>query len=224
MSKLSKEKFLELSRDIKEKTQEAVVKISEGSNKKLGFIPSVNLPALFTCRGCGCNSECYCLHYPMASANAIKSHWRNLNQYLKDSESYFNQIIYYLNNPIKTYKYFRWHSSGDIVDYKYFVGVVKVARECKNTNFLIFTKKFEIVNEWLDQNKELPSNLNVVLSHWDKTFKVENPYNLLCAYINFGDSRNEEIPKSAVPCSGDCSTCGGCWMLKKNESVVFDLH
>jgi hypothetical protein len=92
---------------------------------------------------------------------------------------------------------------------------------------MAFTKKYEIVNEYIDKNGKLPDNLNIMFSAWDKFWEFDNPHNLGVAYVNFKDKRrNTEIPKYAFKCPGDestCSACGACWN-KRLKAVVFDQH
>lgn len=196
-------------------------------NSKLGgFIPSIDLPPIITCRkNAPCRKGCYALKGNFRYSTKIKSMADNLNEYKVDSQKFFNSIAEFLNNGDILYRFFRWFGAGDIVDEKFFEGVVDVANRCPQTKFLMFTKKYEIVNEYLDKNEKLPDNLHIVFSMWDKTFKVENPHNLPKAYVNFKDKTcNPEIPEFAIPCTGDCSTCKSCWSLVKNQSVYFNQH
>lgn len=201
------------------------VKISL-TNSKLGTqIPSVNLPPIITCRkNTPCAHGCYACKGHYLYKNVKDSLKNNLAYYLYDSEGFFNDIAKFLTNGLVNYKFMRWSASGDIVDLNYLFGMVKVARKCKNVKFLCFTKKFEIVNEYLKDNI-LPNNLKIVFSAWDKTFTVDNPYNLPVAYVNFKKKeRNPEIPELAIPCEGSCPECMSCWSLKKGQSVVFKQH
>jgi hypothetical protein len=89
----------------------------------------------------------------------------------------------------------------------------------------MFTKKFEIVNDFIKNNGDLPNNLRVVFSAWDKNFFVPNPYNLPIAYVNFCDSsKNPDIPVTAFKCSGNCEKCLTCWQLQNGQATVFNQH
>lgn len=202
------------------------VKISR-TNEKLGVaIPSVNLPAICTCRkNTPCAKTCYANKGNFKYPKVVKSLNNNLACFVSDKNEYFNDIINYLNNGMTIYKYFRWHASGDIVNADYLEGMIKVAKKCKLTKFLAFTKKFELVNEYLASGRKLPSNLKIVFSAWDKNFEIENPYNLPVAYVNFKNkTKNPSIPHLAIPCGGKCEKCLSCWTLVKGQSVVFDQH
>ena len=46
---------------------------------------------------------------------------------------------------------FRFHVGGDIIDNIYFDYMVAIARDFPETKFLAFTKKYEIVNAYIDR-------------------------------------------------------------------------
>lgn len=197
------------------------------SNQKLGgFIPSVNLPPIITCRtDAPCAKNCYACKGHFLYTNVKQSHLDNLQAYTNNASGYFQDIIDFIKNGLVIYKFFRWHSSGDIVDADYFNGVVKVADACKSTRFLVFTKKFEIVNSFIENGGEMPENLAVVFSAWDNNFEVKNPYNLPVAYVDFSDkNKNPEIPVTAFRCGGNCEKCLTCWSIQKGQATVFNQH
>jgi len=191
------------------------------SNSKLGLsIPSINLPPITTCRkNAPCSKGCYATRGNFCFSNVKNSHLRNLDIYKNDPTFYFDSIR--LASALS--KYFRWHSAGDIVDEQYFVGMVKVARQNKDTNFLCFTKKYEIINEYLNSGKRIPKNLTTVFSNWDN-FVCENPFNLPTTWVWAKEFNNEIIPKTSIPCAGKCYQCQACWQLKKGQSVFFKKH
>lgn len=195
------------------------------TNSKLGDkIPSLNLPTTVCRADAPCKKGCYARKGNWLFPNVVNSLQQNLNEFNENPTKFFNDIIEWLNNDDVTFKFFRWFSSGDIVNQTFLNGMVKVAKKCKNTKFLCFTKKFELVNEYLNAY-ELPKNLKIVLSAWDKDFKVDNPHNLPMTYVYFKDaSRNAEIPEFAIPCQGTCQKCKACWNLKKGQSVYFHQH
>lgn len=200
------------------------MKISLTNSKLGGKIPSLNLPTTICRDDAPCKKECYANKGNWLFPNVQKGLQNNLKEFLQDKEKFFNDIINYLNNDDITYKFFRWFSSGDIVNYDFLMGMVRVAIASPQTKFLCFTKKFNLVNTFLDFN-ELPKNLKIVFSGWGKGFNVENPHNLPTTWVNFKDkSKNADIPEFAIPCKGSCSTCKACWSLEKGQSVYFDQH
>lgn len=196
------------------------------TNSKLGgYIPSLSLPAGITCRSdAPCHKGCYAKRGRFLYPNVQKSLQNNLQEYQENPEKFFNDVIEYLNNDEVIYKFFRWFSSGDIVDMQFLYGIVKVAKACPMTKFLCFTKKHNLVNMWLSVGNEFPENLRIVFSGWDESFEVENPFNLPTTYVYFKGQSNKHIPEYAIPCKGLCKNCKACWSLQKGQSVYFDKH
>ena len=197
------------------------------TNSKLGsLIPSINLPPIKTCRpDAPCARLCYALRGRWRYSNVQASRENNYQQYLKDPEGYFASIKQFLTSGLVNYKFFRFHSSGDIPEFTYLEMMLKLAREVPETKFLAFTKRFEMVNRAVDAHLEIPENMKFVFSAWDKGFEVPNPHNFPVTYVNFCDkTKNPEIPEFAIPCVGSCEKCQACWSLHKGQSVVFHQH
>ena len=131
-------------------TNKNQISISNG-NSKMGHIPSVSLPPIITCTNCdSCAQKCYanklCRIYPSVK-NAYN---RNLEILKADRENYFDQI----KATAKISAFFRFHVSGDIIDIDYFSRMCKLSRDCKNTKFLVFTKNYNVVNEYLNNHRK----------------------------------------------------------------------
>jgi len=205
--------------------------VTSTNNSKVGSnILTASMPVGITCRNdvnCFLNKECYGYRGNLNFANYKQSMIRNLELYLTNPEGYFKCIDTQLT--LIPYKYFRWFVTGDIPDEKFFTDImIKLALVHSNTKFLAFTKKYEIVNEWISQNGNLPENLVIILSSWD-FFVPENPHNLPMSYVQFKEKkRNDELPVDAIKCPRKCETCvqggTGCFNLKNGESVIFKKH
>lgn len=196
------------------------VSISQG-NRKMGAIPSVSLPPIVTCKNCAtCSKKCYakklCRIYP----SVRDAYNRNLEILQSDREEYFRQV----KESAKMSRYFRFHVSGDIVDIDYFDRMVKLARELKGTEFLVFTKNYEDVNEYLDTHKK-PANLHLILSLPFTGATINNPHSLPMASVIMKGSEPRDDWKI---CGGNCTECAckgvGCWELKKGETIAFYEH
>ena len=195
------------------------VTISKG-NRKMGLIYSVSMPAGVTCRdNAPCKKGCYACKGAFLYSNVQKSYNNNLNLYKEDSQRFEQSIL----EQLPMYGVFRWHVSGDMVDMEYFKMMVRIAKKLKNVKFLAFTKKYELVNDYILQGGKIPKNLKIVYSAWTG-LEMDNPNNLPIAYMRDEKNLDERIPKSAIPCSGDCSQCMACWNMRKRQSVVFDKH
>ena len=198
------------------------VKISR-TNDKLGHeIPAINMPVGKTCRpDAPCFAKCYANKGHFKYKNVREAHIKNLLAYEEDAKYFFDCVI----TETKLSRFVRWHVSGDIVDAQYLLGMVKVAKANKQTEYLAFTKKFNLVNDYLDSGKKFPRNLHIVFSGWGAEFKILNPYNLPTTHVLFKDKSNiDSIPEGAIPCGGKCYECLACWQLKKGQSIYFKEH
>ena len=198
-----------------------IVKISPG-NSKLGKIPSVSLPAVVTCRECECQDKCYARKLERLRPAVRNAYQHNLDVLNSDPDTYWREV----EASIMMSRFFRFHVSGDIPDSAYFDRMAEIAERNQHCQILCFTKKYEIVNNYISDNWVLPDNMHLVFSAWDN-LPLDNPYELPVAYVRFRDGHTD-APEGAVDCSGNCTECattdGGCWSLQKGESVVFNEH
>jgi hypothetical protein len=195
------------------------VTISKG-NKKMGAIPSVSLPPIITCApGCKCAKKCYAAKLCRIYKNVKQSYDTNLECYKQSPTMYFNQI----KAAACTTRFFRWHVSGDIISELYLYDMVRIAQELPGTQFLAFTKRYDIVNRFLNY-ESIPDNLHVIFSEWEG-MDMDNPHNLPVAHVIFRGS--EPDPEWKI-CGGNCTECAcagiGCWELKKGEHIAFYEH
>ena len=195
-------------------------KVSNTNSKLGGQIYSINLPPVVTCRAdAPCFKGCYACKGNWLFPNVKNSLNQNLEAYKGNPDLFFESIA----TQTALVRFCRWHSSGDIVDMQYFEGMCKVARKNKDTHYLCFTKKYEIINEFLSKGKRIPKNLSIVFSAWSNWIP-ENPYDLPMTYVYGKEFNNELIPKDAIPCGGKCENCQACWTLKKGQHVYFLKH
>ncbi len=186
---------------------------------------SVGLLPEFTCRkDAPCAKLCYAKKGHYCFNTVHEKLLQNTIEWHADPMKFQNEII----EACKLYRFFRWFHAGDIPDEEFYDMMNEVAVECPYTQFLAFTKQYEIVNSYISQHGLPPENLKVVLSAWGDKFQPENPHNLPIAYINLKHEKCT-IPEQAKHCAGSCEDCimrgnGGCWTLKYGESVVFNQH
>ena len=179
-----------------------------------------------TCReDAPCKATCYACKGCQQIAVVQGAYYRNLRLYNDDPDNFFEQVYYKIK--FSGLPKVRWFDSGDIPDTDFFRRAIELCEKTPNTKHMMFTKKYEIVNEYIDKNGKLPDNLNVLFSAWDKLWEVPNPHGLGMAYVDFNEKRlNPEIPKNAFVCPGresTCSACGACWS-KRLKAVVFHQH
>ena len=206
----------------------ALVQISTSVSKLGESIPTVNLPPIITCRpdapGGKCAKEgggCYAMRGHFTLPRIKNRLMENLKAYRENPKLFFEMLAHAFDN----YKYARYFSSGDIVDEQFLKGMCWVARKCKTTKFLCFTKKYELVNKYIEDGHVIPKNLKIVFSAW-RDFVPENPYNLPMTFVRFPGKveSNNLIPEKTFKCKGSCATCKKCWELKKGEVVEFKKH
>lgn len=195
------------------------------SNRKLGCIPSINLPPVVTCRkDAPCAKGCYACKGTFVFPCVKNTLWSNYREWQNNPDAYEKSVYMACQNL----RFFRWHSSGDIPDAEYLEMMVRIARLRRGTRFLAFTKQFEMVNRYIETNGDLPKNLIIVFSAWGN-FIPENPFNLPMSYVHLkSDEGLEHIPTNARECTGACHMCTEkkkhCWNLKHGQSVVFQQH
>lgn len=198
------------------------VSISKG-NSKLGAIPSVSLPAGKTCRqDCECNTKCYAKKIERLRPSVRTAYSRNYNLLKADPSTYWREI----EASIMMSRFFRFHVSGDIVDDAYLRRMCYIAARNPHCQILCFTKRYDIVNEYLAQGALFPDNLHIILSAW-RGLPMQNPHNLPEAHVRYKDG-STTADTLAIECSGNCSDCaitdGGCWNLRPGQQVVFNEH
>ena len=197
------------------------VSISTG-NRKMGAIPSVSLPPIVTCpAGCPCAKKCYAAKMARIYPSVRKAYQNNLDILQSNPGEYWHQV----NQAVKINRYFRFHVSGDIPTPEYFAEMVNVARQNPGTEILVFTKRYQIVNDYITESGKLPENLHLIFSQWGDNWTVPNPHNLPTAAVIF---KGQEPADDWKVCGGNCTECAcrgvGCWQLKQGETIAFYEH
>ena len=210
-------------------TKSGEISISNHNSKTGSCCNNLAFPTC-TCReDAPCKaSGCYCMKGTQAMCKVVAAYVRNLMIYNNDPKDFWEQVKFKIkHNPLPL---FRWFDAGDILDYEFFCEMVCLAKEFPNIRFMSFTKKYDIVNEWLATNGDLPNNLNIIFSAWHIGWKVNNPFDMPVAYVDFKDQTlNPQFPKGITGCPNQsdktitCSMCQKCWN-KNVKSVVFKQH
>lgn len=176
-------------------------------NTKIGKVLNVSLPAIISCKECAhCMHECYdvrdCRYKTTLNARA-----RNWSIFTRSPEQFFTQIRKTIRRR-RSFRFFRWHVGGDIPNMEYFAEVVRIAREFPQIRFWIYTKLYELVNEYVRTHggsiaEAIPENLSVMFSEW-RGFRMVNPYGFAEFRAYYDD---EEVPEGIMECRGDCRIC-----------------
>lgn len=195
------------------------ISISPG-NQKMGYIPSVSLPPVVTCaNNCTCAQKCYAARMCRIRKSVREAYQRNLDILSRDPATYWLQV----KAAAMVAKYFRFHVSGDILNADYFRNMCQLASDLPGTTFLAFTKKYDLVNKYLN-SQELPENLKIIFSAWPG-MPMENPHNLPIANVIF---KGQTPADNWKICGGNCAECAchgvGCWELRPGEQIAFYEH
>ena len=196
------------------------ISISNG-NRKMGAIPSISLPPIITCaHNCTCAKKCYAARICRFRKSVRDAYCRNLEILEKAPDEFWEQV----ESAVKTSRFFRFHVSGDFPTPEYFSNVVKIARRNPHCEILAFTKRYNLVNNYISNHGELPENLHVIMSEWPG-MDMENPYNLPVAHVIF---RGQEPQEDWKICGGNCLQCAcrgvGCWQLANGDHIAFYEH
>lgn len=190
-------------------------------NTKLGKIATANQLPLTTCKAhVPCKEWCYALRGHWSFASSQLANWLRYMLYKLYPVQYFSIIADICGNGLPT-PFFRWHSSGDIVDMPYLEGMVRIAKNFPSIKFLAFTKKYELVNEYCKKNA-IPSNLRIVFSHCPG-LEMLNPHCFPVVFVS-GVGEDNIIPNDSIPCSGHCEGCFTCWLVTDGGSIVIKKH
>ena len=207
-------------------TGPANIHISSG-NMKLGAIMNISLPPVVTCHNCqSCKHYCYAIRSYNRLPDTAKAWNENLKLFYMDPYKYFYEI----SKAVKTQRFFRWHVSGDIINSRYLAGMIDVAIENPKVEFLAFTKAYQIVNEWIQIESEIPANLHIVFSA-SPGVAMPNPYRVPECHINFADPNLNTYNGGAeyvYQCGGNCTECAingcGCFFLKPGDVTIINQH
>lgn len=203
----------------------AHVKFSYGNRKTGAMVPSVSMIPVADCGNCKvCARGCYDVRNVCFQKTVQKSRANNSAIWQKDPDRYMAEV----KSAVKFLRFFRWHVGADIKSRKYLDGMIDIARDTPSCEFLAFTKMYDLVNEWIESNGELPKNMHVIFSDW-RGAEFENPYNLPVSSPLWADgTKGPHCTDKVHMCDGDCTACasvnGGCWSAGKGSTILFEAH
>ena len=202
-----------------------------------------------SCQGCcdGCESFCYAIHGAQQHHNSVlPSVIKNLMLYRHDPVRFENELDSELSNWKSDEKIFRWHASGEIESYDYLEMMMRIAEKHPEVKFYSYTKRFKMIEKYLDNHGDFPSNFVWNLSVWENNL-VESGFNM--NYIDkvqrfeWKDNISVEDYNHSIHCmsvehtgktSGklgrlnhnmNCRKCGLCWKGKcKGKTILVANH
>lgn len=189
--------------------------LSIGSNRKLGKkIGVFNLPHGVTCPSSTvfCKKVCYAAKAARYPAVMKK---RAINYACTKQSTFVDDLIKEIQDE-KLDKV-RIHESGDVYDQAYLDALIRVAWECTDVKFLMYTKSWHL--DWSTK----PANM-VVYWSIDKTTVGIPPKGLVAMTVAKGDA----VPIGLITCPDtmDKNYCGSQCLICWNglEHVYFNQH
>lgn len=230
-TKMTREQIKKLSRQ--EKIDRVAnlnesISINNGNHKTGRACSTMSFPPVLSCReDAPCVRLCYGRRGNQVFPNVLGAYCRNYRIWQEDPARFERQLDGYLN--YSGLPLFRLFDNGDFPDAEFLEMTCRVFAKHPEVKVLAFTKRYEMVNEFIEKGGKVPSNMVIRFSAWDKNWAVPNPHNLPMAYVDFSNSDlNPEIPKNAYHCKGGkegvtCSICRACFNPKV-RSVKFGQH
>ena len=211
--------------------------ITEG-NSKTGPCLNYNTAIFYTCR-----HDCECFRKGLCYAcSGCYNYLSNQRDYTENYAFFVNstseEFCSAVNAEIRAHKsinLFRWFTCGDIANGRFLSCMVQVALDNPGVKFWAYTKKYHIVNAYIDNGGIIPENLTILFSHWlnesGEYFPMNNPHRMPTSeFIPMGKEYLLETVTHVCPCSdpnfaGTCATCDHpCHSLKIGESMALCEH
>lgn len=140
-----------------------------GGNTKMGKVASVSLLPVLTCpKRCDgtCGDKCYAKKLAILRPSVLKAYARNTAVARLAPDAFFAAV----NAAMRKAEFFRFHVSGDIPRPAYLGRVVRSCIDNPHCQVLMFTKRYEMVNRYIEECGPLPENLHCLFSGWTNLF------------------------------------------------------
>ena len=197
-------------------------KVNNGNTKLGKSIKVINVPAGITCKcDAPCNKKgvCYAQKGSFNYPSVKNCYAENLRTFIENPEQAEMDIL----SQMPFIGFCRVHASGDIVNPRYLDMLVSIAIKLPNVKFMMYTKKYELINKYVEEIGEFPENMTIIFSAWDG-YKMDNRHNFPTSHVILKKGNEDAIPENGFLCNGECERCYKCWLLEKGESVLFNEH
>lgn len=211
-------------------------------NSKLGeHVLNYGMDIMHTCANCECKSKgnCYGVHGLFQFGSNMQRAAENFMFWFTHGAEGMLEVMQRAIDANADCDKFRHFEIGDIPNRAYLESVmIPLAIQNPGVKFWTYTKKYEIVNKYVDECglDAIPSNLTIVFSHWmnedGSYFPMDNRHDFPTSeFIPMGKEA-ELLPgvTHVCPCSdpntvAHCETCDHpCHSLKHGESMALLEH
>lgn len=183
-----------------------------------------------TCKGVckHCEKEgCYAIRDAKRFHNtALKAWAENTLLMRNDLKGTMRQITEYINKN-KNMKTLRWNVAGELENYEQLIALVKLAKDNPNIQIYFYTKRFDIIQKYIDCNK-FPINLVCNISKWHDNIKEYNFDGLnIFAYDDGNDPEIKNwthcpaVDKNGKETGITCDVCQRCTKQKGYKTAVY---
>lgn len=211
-------------------------------NSKLGkHVLNYGVDIMHSCTACECKTEgtCYGTCGLFQFGSNLQRAAENFMFWFVNGPAAMLDAIQHAIDENPECKKFRHFEIGDIPNMRYLAEVmIPAARNNPDITFWTYTKKYEIVNKYVDENglEAIPGNLTIVFSHWlnkdGSYFPMDNRHDFPTSeFIPYGKEA-ELLPSVTYvcPCSdpdvvAHCETCDHCCgNLQHGQSMALLEH
>lgn len=201
------------------------VKLQKGNKKTGKNVYTVSLIPIADCPNCDkCCGFCYDIKHDCIYTGVLNDRAKNSAIHKANPERYWKEIGMQLD--LHDVEILRINVGGDLT-YEDFGYVNNMAAQHPDVTFQFFTKNYDGINKWLDENEEFESNVQAIMSVW-KDMPYSNPHRIPESHLLWADGSTTAPEYGAYFCKGNCSNCKlmgeGCFALKKGECVVLSAH
>ena len=219
------QKMVELRNEYEKDIDNVHVKLQQGNSKTGKSVYTVSLIPIADCsHNCKeCKNECYDVINVCFQPAVQNDRVKNSAVHHMDIERFWTEVS--LGIKYNCVQALRLNIGGDVCK-KDLPLINKLAKENPKCDILFFTKSYEEINEFLDNN-EFESNIHCIMSAWKDT-PISNRHNLPVSHVLYTDGSTTAPEYGSYYCQGNCAYCHyneyGCFKLSNGESVIFPAH
>lgn len=202
------------------------VKFCNGNRKTSKIFDTLSLLPVVDCPNCkGCMHICYDFRHDVIIPSVMKNRANNSAIHKADPERFWKEVE--LNIELRGTMFLRINVGGDLL-YDDFTPLNEIAKRHKEVTFHFFTKNYDGINKWLDENGAFEKNIKAIISN-EEGMGFSNPHHLTEFSIYYPDGSCTAPTYGATFCKGNCSRCflgneDGCATEEIGAHIVCPLH
>lgn len=198
------------------------IRLQQGNDKTGQACWTISLIPIVDCPNCSeCSKDCYDIRNDCWMPSVQNDRARNSAVHKVDPKAFWNRVDELVKENFV--EQLRINVGGDLADYD-FEYVNQLAKNNKGTDILFFTKNYNGINKYLDDNK-FCKNVSPMMSRWPG-MSCNNKHNLPQTHVLFADGTTTAPEFGATYCGGNCTEChfkkDGCWTTKND--IIFLAH